>query len=135
MGVCNDILCHARCEQSITRSNARHNSGAIWSVSIQHWTYSFILTFVRSGHVSSVGVPHSEYIKSSCSSSRVPGSMGLSCSSSARMHPTDHMSTAGPYCDAFDDERSLKQSLRQVPRGLHKQAKVRPSVDEKQPNR
>lgn len=56
-----------------------------------------ILTSVRSGQDSSVGVPQREYIKFSCSFSCVPGRIGLSYSSSARIHPTDHMSTAGPY--------------------------------------
>lgn len=55
------------------------------------------LTSLRSGHESSSGVPQSEYIKSSCCCSCVPGRIGLSYSSSARIHPTDHMSTAGPY--------------------------------------
>ena len=65
---------------------------------LTYTTIPKILTSVRSGHDSSVGVPHSEYIKFSCSFSCVPGRIGLSYRSSARIHPTDHMSTAGPYC-------------------------------------
>ncbi|KAJ0454114.1 hypothetical protein HanIR_Chr15g0736541 [Helianthus annuus] len=29
--------------------------------------------------------------------SSLPGKIGFPCSSSAKIHPTDHMSTAGPY--------------------------------------
>lgn len=56
------------------------------------------ITCTRSGHVSSVGVPQREKIKSSCSVSVDPGRTGLPCRSSARIHPTDHISTSGPYC-------------------------------------
>jgi hypothetical protein len=44
-----------------------------------------------------VGVPHSLNIKSSCSISVFPCSSGLPRSSSAKIHPTLQLSTAGPY--------------------------------------
>merc|ERR1740130_1650327 len=50
----------------------------------------------KPGHVCSVGVPNILKILSICSNSFFPGRIGRFKSSSAKMQPTDHMSTAGP---------------------------------------
>ena len=49
------------------------------------------------GIVSSVGVPSRRVILSSCCASSAPGKRGRPSSSSAKMQPTDHRSTSGPY--------------------------------------
>ena len=48
------------------------------------------------GKVSSVGVPSIRQILSTCAPSSAPANRGFPRSSSAQMHPTDHMSTSGP---------------------------------------
>ncbi len=55
-------------------------------------------SLLNPGQIRSLGVPSKEKILCSCSISAFPGKSGLRVSSSAKMHPTDHMSTAVEYC-------------------------------------
>lgn len=80
------------------RSFILEGRGLSLTVSLQ-WSASG--SSFQPGHVCDVGVPTVSKIRLSWSDSFLPGKAEDLVNSSATMQPTDHRSTAGPYCRDF----------------------------------